>query len=51
MFTVKITHKGKKPRQWMSEVTSRIYPKLRKEIILSAETTAYIMKEILLKNL
>jgi len=46
-FTITIKKTGKDPRQWMQEVKTRIYPKLQKEIILSAEATATIMKRIL----
>jgi len=47
MFTVKITKTGKDPRQWFSEVTSRIYPELQNSIAISGEITAEMMKIIL----
>ncbi len=50
MFTVKITKRGKDPRQWFKEVSTRIYPELQNQIVLSAEATAEIMKKILLTS-
>ena len=46
-FEIKITKRGKDPRQWIKEVQTRIYPELQNEIVLSAEATAEIMKKIL----
>jgi hypothetical protein len=46
-FTIRITKKGKDPRQFMREVSARIYPELQNQIILSSQATAEIMKKIL----
>jgi hypothetical protein len=46
-FEVRITKRGKDPRQWIREVQTRIYPELQNEIVLSAEATAVIMRKIL----
>jgi hypothetical protein len=46
-FEIRITKKGKDPRQWFSEVTTRIYPEVQNQIVLSAEITASMMKTIL----
>ncbi len=47
MFQLKITKRGRDPRQWFREVSSRIYPELQSQIVLSAEATAAIMQKIL----
>jgi len=46
-FEVRISHRGKNPVQWFSEVQKIIYPELQAQILLSAEATAEIMKKIL----
>jgi len=46
-FQLKITKRGKDPSQWLKEVTTRIYPELQNQIVLSAEATAEIMRRIL----
>lgn len=49
-FVVRITKKGKDPAQFIREVTTRIYPELQNQIVISAEATAEIMKRILLDS-
>jgi len=49
-FQVTITKIGKDPVQWIREVTTRIYPEVQNQIVLSAEITAEIMKTILLNS-
>ena len=46
-FIVKITKKGRDPRQWIKDVIGNIYPEMQNELVLSAEATAEIMKRIL----
>jgi len=46
-FSIKITKRGKDLRQFLKEISGRIYPDLQNEILLSAEATADIMRRIL----